>query len=48
MVAGQSFPAAANGAAMVGSLGCERERERVEEGKREERRKKGMHCGLNP
>jgi hypothetical protein len=41
---------AANEAAVAGSLGCERERERErgEEGKREERRKKGLHSSLNP
>jgi hypothetical protein len=40
MVPGRSLPVAANGAVVAGSLCCERERER-EEGKREERRKKG-------
>jgi hypothetical protein len=47
MVAGRSLPTAANKAAAAGSLGCERERERGEEGKREERRKKGLRGDLN-
>jgi hypothetical protein len=47
MVAWQSLLAAANGAAVVGSFGCEREREkRGEEGKREGR-KKGLRGSLN-
>jgi hypothetical protein len=46
MVAGWSLPVAANGAAMAGRS-VARERERGEEGKREGRRKKGMHGGLN-
>jgi hypothetical protein len=47
MVAGRSLPVAVNGAAATGSLSCERERERGEEGKKEERRKKGLHSSLN-
>jgi hypothetical protein len=49
MVAWQSLLAAANGAVVVGSFGCEREREREkrgEEGKREGR-KKGLRGSLN-
>jgi hypothetical protein len=44
MVAGKSLPATANRAAIVALLGCERERE---EGKREDRGKKGLRGGLN-